>query len=145
MFNADIGKTLLYGVIIAIPTIMVAGPLFSRSIKHIKASPLKEFYNPVVMSDEQIPSMTISTLTALFSVILIMISSFIENFISANFILRGDYFYRKPCNCMLISVLVAIYTLGISRGIKIDNLMKSISESVSSITMVLLIIAGAEH
>ncbi len=110
MFNADIGKTLLYGVIIAVPTIIIAGPLFSRSIKHIKASPLKEFYNPVVMSDEEIPSMTVSTLTALFPVILIMISSFIENFISENFIFKEVIiFIGNPVIAMLISVLVAIY------------------------------------
>ena len=144
MFNADIGKTLLYGVIIAIPTIMVAGPLFSRSIRHIKASPLKEFYNPVVMSDEEIPNMTVSILTALFPVILIMISSFVENFISQHFIFKEVIiFIGNPVIAMLISVLLAIYTLGISRGVKIDNIMLSISESVSSITMVLLIIAGA--
>ncbi len=144
MFNADIGKTLLYGVIIAIPTIIIAGPLFSRSIKHIKASPLKEFYNPVVMSDEEIPSMTVSTLTALFPVILIMISSFVENFISENFIFKEVIiFIGNPVIAMLISVLLAIYTLGIARGVKIDNIMHSISESISSITMVLLIIAGA--
>ncbi|MBJ25947.1 MAG: gluconate transporter [Flavobacteriaceae bacterium] len=144
MFNADIGKTLLYGVIIAIPTIIIAGPLFSRSIKHIKASPLKEFYNPVVMSDEEIPSMTVSTLTALFPVILIMISSFVENFISESFIFKEVIiFIGNPVIAMLISVLLAIYTLGIARGVKIDNIMHSISESISSITMVLLIIAGA--
>ena len=33
MFNADIGKTLLYGIIIAIPAIIIAGPLFTRTIK----------------------------------------------------------------------------------------------------------------
>ena len=144
MFNADIGKTLFYGVIIAIPTIIIAGPLFSRSIKHIKASPLKEFYNPVVMRDEEIPSMTVSTLTALFPVILIMISSFVENFISENFIFKEVIiFIGNPVIAMLISVLLAIYTLGIARGVKIDNIMHSISGSISSITMVLLIIAGA--
>ena len=44
---------------------------------------------------------------------------------------------------MLISVLVAIYTLGISRGKKMKDVMNSVSMSVSSITMVLLIISGA--
>ena len=39
--------------------------------------------------------------------------------------------------------MVAIYTLGISRGKKMTSLMNSLSSSVSSITMVLLIIAGA--
>ncbi|MEE3034886.1 MAG: gluconate:H+ symporter [Bacteroidota bacterium] len=144
MFNADIGMTLFYGIIIAIPTILVAGPIFSRAVKHVKATPLKEFYNPNILSDEEIPKMSTSILTALLPVLLIMISSFVENFISENFILKEMLiFIGNPVIAMLVSVLVAIYTLGISRGVKIDEIMKSISDSVSSITMVLLIIAGA--
>ena len=41
LFKADIGKTLLYGIIIAIPAIIVAGPLFSRTIKNVVATPSK--------------------------------------------------------------------------------------------------------
>jgi Gnt-I system high-affinity gluconate transporter len=41
MFDADIGKTLIYGILISIPVIILAGPLFSRAIKSIKARPLK--------------------------------------------------------------------------------------------------------
>ena len=41
-FNADIGKTLLYGIFVAIPAIIVGGPLLSRTMKNIKATPLLE-------------------------------------------------------------------------------------------------------
>ena len=80
MFNADIGKTLLYGIIIAIPSIIVAGPLFSRTIKNVKATPLKEFYNPVILKDEEMPGLKISIFTALLPVILIVISTIAINF-----------------------------------------------------------------
>ena len=53
------------------------------------------------------------------------------------------FFLGNPVIAMLISVLVAIYTLGLSRGKKMVELMNSVSTSVSSITMVLLIISGA--
>src|SRR5690606_194792 len=56
MFNADIGKTLLYGLIIAVPAIIVAGPLFARTIKKVEAKPLKEFYNPNIIPKEELPS-----------------------------------------------------------------------------------------
>ena len=144
MFNADIGKTLLYGIIIAIPAIIVAGPLFSRTIKNINATPLKEFYNPIILKDEEMPRMGISVLTALLPVILIIFSSIFT------IIYPGDSMFKEiivfignPVIAMLISVLVAIYTLGLSRGKKMTELTTSISVSVSSITMVLLIIAGA--
>ena len=144
MFNADIGKTLLYGIIIAIPTIIVAGPLFTRTIKNIKATPLKEFYNPIVLKDEEMPGMGISLFTTLLPIILILCSTLFTLFISGEFLLKKIIvFIGNPVIAMLISVLVAIYALGISRGKKMSELMNSVSSSVSSITMILLIIAGA--
>lgn len=144
MFNADIGKTLLYGIIIAIPAIIVAGPLFSRTIKNINATPLKEFYNPIILKDEEMPRMGISVLTALLPVILIIFSSiFTIIYPSDSMFKEIIVFIGNPVIAMLISVLVAIYTLGLSRGKKMTELTTSISVSVSSITMVLLIIAGA--
>ncbi|WP_025667320.1 gluconate:H+ symporter [Aquimarina megaterium] len=144
MFKADIGKTLLYGILIAIPAIIVAGPLFTRTIKNIKATPLKEFYNPIVLKDEEMPSMGISVFSALLPVILIIFSTIVTSFLPKNSMFNQVVvFIGNPVIAMLISVLVAIYTLGISRGKKMAELMTSVSKSVSSITMVLLIIAGA--
>jgi Gnt-I system high-affinity gluconate transporter len=144
MFNADIGKTLLYGIIIAIPAIIIAGPLFTRTIKNINATPLKEFYNPVVLKDEEMPGMGISVFTALLPVILIIFSSIFTILYTENFMFKEIIvFMGNPVIAMLISVLVAIYTLGLSRGKKMVELMSSVSSSVSSITMVLLIISGA--
>ncbi|MDB4016238.1 gluconate:H+ symporter [Flavobacteriaceae bacterium] len=144
MFNADIGKTLLYGIIIAIPTIIVAGPLFTRTIKNIKATPLKEFYNPIVLKDEEMPGMGISLFATLLPIILILCSTLFTLFVPGKFLLKEVIvFIGNPVIAMLISVLVAIYALGISRGKKMPELMNSVSSSVSSITMILLIIAGA--
>ncbi len=144
MFKADIGKTLLYGILIAIPAIIVAGPLFTKTIKNVKATPLKEFYNPVVLKDEEMPKMSISIFSALLPVILIVLSTIVTSFIPGDFMFKKVIvFVGNPVIAMLISVLVAIYTLGISRGKKMTELMSSVSDSVSSITMVLLIIAGA--
>lgn len=144
MFGASIGKTLLYGIVVAIPAIVIAGPLFSRTIKNIKATPLPEFYNPVVLTDEQMPKMGISVLTALLPVILIGLSPLLD------YILPNDFpgrtyliFIGNPVMAMLISVLVAIYTLGLARGKSMKQVMDSVAASISSITMVLLIIAGA--
>lgn len=144
MFDADLGKTLLYGIIVAIPAIIVAGPLFSRTIKNIEATPLKEFLNPKVLQEDEMPSTMISILTALLPVILIGIAALLD------FLLPEANGFRKivaiagnPVIAMLISVLVAIYTLGLARGRKMTEIMSSVSNAVAGITMVLLIIAGA--
>ncbi|SNY95477.1 gluconate:H+ symporter [Flagellimonas pacifica] len=143
MFNANIGKTLLYGIIIAIPAIVIAGPLFARTIKNIEAKPLKEFYNPVVIKEEDLPSMAASVLSALLPILLIGVAIFAEQFLGEGNFRNILTFLGNPVIAMLISVLVAIYTLGLSRGRKMKEVMDSLSVSVSSITMILLIIAGA--
>ncbi len=144
MFGADIGKTLLYGIIIAIPTIIVAGPLLTRRLKNVEATPLKEFYNPIILKDNEMPSFGISVFSALLPVILIGISTLALSFVPENFAYKkGLEFIGNPAIAMLISVLVAIYTLGLSQGKKMPELMNSVAKGISGITMVLLIIGGA--
>nr|WP_299388700.1 gluconate:H+ symporter [Allomuricauda sp.] len=143
MFNADIGKTLMYGIVIAIPAILVAGPLFARTIKNVEAKPLEEFYNPVLIPENELPSTATSVLTALLPIILIGLGIGGENLIAEGLLRDILMFLGNPVIALLMSVLVAIYTLGIARGKDMKSIMQSISTSVSTITMILLIIAGA--
>ncbi|MDV7138034.1 gluconate:H+ symporter [Maribacter sp. TH_r10] len=144
MFNADIGKTLLYGLIVAVPAIIIAGPLFSRTIKNIKATPLQEFVNTKVLSDEEMPSTATSIITALFPVILIGIAA-LANLIlpEKSILLQITSIIGNPVFAMLLSVLLAIFTLGLNRGRTMKEVMDSVSHAIAGITMVLLIIAGA--
>ena len=142
IFNADIGKTLLYGIIVAIPAIIVAGPLLSRKLKGINATPLKEFINPVILKEEEMPSMANSIISALLPVILIAIAALAEFALPDTFFLK-KIFIGNPAIAMLISVLVAIYTLGLGRGKKMKEVMDSVGSAITGITMVLLIIAGS--
>jgi len=144
MFEADMGKTLIYGVIVAIPAILISGPILTRLIPKVDAKPLKEFMTNKVFSEDELPSFSNSILTALLPVILIAFSTLILNF----FNLEGIWFslikfLGNPVIALLLTVLVGTYTLGIARGLKMDEVMKIFSTAVSGITMVLLIIAGA--
>lgn len=144
MFEADMGKTLIYGVIVAIPAILISGPILTRFIPKVEAKPLKEFMTTKVFSEEELPSFSNSILTALLPVILIAVSTLIVNF----FPLEGLWlsiikFIGNPVIALLLTALVGTYTLGIARGLNMDGVMKIYGVAVSGITMVLLIIAGA--
>ncbi|TDT43891.1 Gnt-I system high-affinity gluconate transporter [Maribacter spongiicola] len=144
MFNADIGKTLLYGIIVAIPAIIVAGPLLSRTLKGINATPLKEFLNPVILKEDEMPSMANSIISALLPVILIAIAALAPLLLPADlFLTKILVFMGNPAIAMLIAVLVAIYTLGLGRGKSMKEVMDSVGSAITGITMVLLIIAGS--
>jgi len=144
MFEADMGKTLLYGLIVAIPAILISGPILIRFIPKVEAKPLKEFMTTKVFSEEELPSFSNSILTALLPVILIAVSTLIVNF----FPIEGMWlsiikFIGNPVIALLLTVLAGTYTLGIARGLNMDGVMKIYGAAVSGITMVLLIIAGA--
>ena len=144
MFGADIGVTLIYGIMVAIPAIIVAGPLFARTLKKYNPQPSEEFYNKEQVREEDLPSMSVSVITALSPVVFIGVSAGLV------LILGEDHSWSKwigyfgnPLIAMLLAVLLAIYTLGIRRGRKMSEISKSLEKAVAGITMVLLVIAGA--
>lgn len=144
MFKADLGKTLIYGMIIAIPVIVLAGPFFARTLKHIPASPLKEFVNSTVLTEEEMPGMTLSVISAVLPVLLIMIATGVD-LIPIKDTTAGHIiaFLGNPPVALLISVLFAAVMLGLRRGKTMKELSEMISRSVTGITMVLLVISGA--
>jgi Gnt-I system high-affinity gluconate transporter len=144
MFHADIGKTMLLGFLVAIPAIIVAGPVLAPRFKKIKATPLKEFTGQIPLEEHELPSAFISISTALMPALLIAFSGIACHFISLG---SPVYSYLKgigyPVLAMLLSVLFAIYFLGIRREKKISEIMDGFSQAISSIAMILLILAGA--
>ncbi len=144
MFKADLGKTLIYGFIIAIPTIIIAGPLLTRTIKNVEAVPLKELYNPVVLKDEEMPSFGLSIFSGMLPVILIGLSTLMLILLPHEFMLKSAIeFIGNPAIAMLLSVLIAIYNLGIAQGRKMPELMKSLSKGIAGIAMIIFVIGGA--
>jgi Gnt-I system high-affinity gluconate transporter len=144
MFEADLGKTLLYGILIAIPAILISGPILTRFIPKVEAKPLKEFMASKVFEEEELPSLTNSLITALLPVILIGFSTIISSFIAEDhFMYSLIKFIGNPVIALLLTVLIGIYTLGIARGNSMEGIMKIFGTAVSGITMVLLIISGA--
>jgi Gnt-I system high-affinity gluconate transporter len=144
MFNADLGKTMVYGIIVAIPAIIISGPFLSRALSKIDARPLQEFISSKPLNDEALPGFRVSFFTALLPVILIGFSTIAGFFMTEDNIIRKVLGYvGNPVIAMLISVLVAVYTLGLARGRKIADIMKSLTHSVVSLTVIMLLIAGA--
>jgi Gnt-I system high-affinity gluconate transporter len=144
MFNADLGKTLLFGLAIAIPTILVSGPLLARFLSRVDARPLPEFVSRETLPEDELPGFMTSIISALLPVILITSSTV------AGFFLTDENIVRKilgsvgnPVIAMLLSVLSAVYFLGIARGKAMAEIMKSLAHSVSSIAMIMLLISGA--
>ena len=138
--HADMGKTLLYGFVVAIPTLIIAGPLFAMTLKNIRAEPAAIFRGEP-KPDHELPSTFASFFTALLPVALLGVFTGIT-------LLRPELtqslaFYANPLVVMLASYVVAIFTLGVGRGRTLPQVMDSAQEALREIAPILLIIAGA--
>jgi len=144
MFEADIGKTLIYGVLLSIPAILISGPLLTRFLPKVEAKPLKEFMTTRVFKQDELPSLFNSLSTALLPVLLIGFSTLISLLIQEESILsKCINFVGNPVIALLLTLLLGTYSLGISRGKTMNQIMKTYADAVSGITMVLLVISGA--
>lgn len=148
-YNANIGQVLLLGFIIAIPTVIVAGPLFSKFAKKIMPDAFNRVGNIKALGEqktfklEETPGFGISTLTSLFPVILMALATIFSLAIKGSSPLKNVIeFIGAPDTAMLISLLLAIYTMGIARKIPMKSIMQSVETSVMQIAMMLLIIGG---
>jgi Gnt-I system high-affinity gluconate transporter len=142
--HADMSKTLIYGIIIAIPTISLAGPLFAKTLRRYNPKPSNNILQIEPMPENQMPRIGISLITALMPVILLAVTAIILFFVSINSVFgKIMEFIGDPNIAMLLSVLIAIYFLGMKRGKKIPFIMKQLEDAFKSISVILLIIAGS--
>lgn len=143
IFHADMGKTLLYGTIIAIPTVILAGPVYSQFLRHIDKPVPEGLYNPKKFTEQEMPSFAVSVWTSLVPVVLMALRAITEMLLPAgNPILAYTEFFGDPIMATLIAVLIAIFTFGLNRGRSMDDVMGTITDSIKIIAMMLLIIGG---
>ncbi|GKU77295.1 GntP family permease [Paenibacillus sp. L3-i20] len=152
-YGADIGEVLLYGFIISIPTVLIAGPLFTKLAKKFVPDSFTKTGNIASLGEqkqfklEDTPGFGISVFTAMLPVILMSIATIITLLQKTlgwedNSLLAVIRFLGDASTSMLISLLVAVYTMGIARKIPIKSIMESCTTSISHIGMMLLIIGG---
>ncbi len=142
-FGANMGTTLTYGIIVAIPAIILAGPIFSKTLKNMPIRPLRVF-NSTEKPVDELPSKSLSFITALFPVFLLIITTVFEFFVGTPSVFFPIVkFIADPAIVMLIAILIATYTLGLRMGKKMEEVMNVYTESVKEVGMVLLITAGA--
>ncbi|WP_159730978.1 gluconate:H+ symporter [Sphingobacterium sp. 18053] len=147
LFHADMGLTLIYGLLIAIPAIILGGPIFGRSLKNIRASQESIFREKDRSESVQYPRPTVgvSLAVALLPVLLIVLFTLLPYcYHTTNIALQqGVKFIGNPTVVMIIAVGVATYLLGLKLGRSMTNVMTIYESAVKDIAMILLIIAGS--
>jgi Gnt-I system high-affinity gluconate transporter len=142
-FNANMGITLLYGIAIAIPAIIVAGPLFSKTLKNIESHPLEAFV-PAKITNDKLPGTAISFITALLPVILLMLTTLYPYLFNHRLPFQNVVaMLGQPSIVMLVALVFATVTLGIKAGRNISQAMTVYADAVKDVGMIILIIGGS--
>ncbi|KAF0241034.1 MAG: gluconate:H+ symporter [Sediminibacterium sp.] len=138
--NANTGTVLLYGLLIAIPTVIIAGPLFATTLKKMEAKPLSIF-EPKQIATELLPGKFNSFFSALLPAILMIVFALFQfNEVSTGTMLK---FWSDPSIVLLLSLTFATISLGIANKYSVKSIMQFFSDAIQEIAPILLIIAGA--
>lgn len=144
LFKADLGKTLLYGLCVAIPALLLAGIIFPEFIKKIRTAPPPGIFGSEKASVQALPGFGISLFTALIPVLL-MAASAVQGVYSkgeSNIMSAVLHFAGDPGMAMLIAVICALLFLGVFRGLSVKSLMDRTGGSINAIATIVLVIAA---
>ena len=144
IFNANIGKTMLYGLLIAVPAIVISGPLYTKLFKKesLEVTAPEGLAIDTIFKEEELPSFFWSMLTAVLPIIFISIKTIVDLVApDTRWKILTD-FIGNAGTALMITFIVSAFTLGVRRGKSIKEVMNTFSEAVAGIAMILLIIAG---
>jgi Gnt-I system high-affinity gluconate transporter len=140
-FKADLGKTLIYGLVIAIPVVIIAGPLLGRFLKRLNIPiPAQE---KVETEEKKLPGVFESFMLALLPVLLIALAVIANTFFPGESIVKKVVLFIGDATiALLLSVLLAVLFLGIAKGRSMQKVMQWLNDSISGVAVILLIITA---
>jgi GntP family gluconate:H+ symporter len=149
-YKADIGKTILYALIVGLPTAAVAGPLFARLMnRHVKLPAVNPMADQLteeadaVKASRKLPGFGITLFTIFLPVILMLVGSWADLFTTPKTIANDAL--RLAGNsvvALLIAALVSFFTFGRARGFDRDTVLKFTNECLAPTANITLVVGA---
>lgn len=147
-YDADIGRTIAYALLVGIPTAALAGPMFAKLVsRYVIPAPNNPLMEELVEQGppRDLPGFGITVFTILLPVGLMLLGSWADVFTVpqslANDLLR---LAGNSVVALLLALLVSFYTLGWARGFDRKAILKFTNECLGPIALVTLVVgAGA--
>ena len=151
LFGADMGLTLIYGMVVGGVALMVAGPLLAMTLKGITpqpggpgASQSADLFADSNLPEERLPGPFNSCFAALLPVVLIAAATALGYLPQVSPQVRAvASFAGQPAVVLLGSLIYATLSLGVAGGMSLKTLMQGCGESLKEVSGILLVLAGA--
>lgn len=147
IYHADVGRTILYALLIGIPSAILAGPLFAKMVApHVQLSA----ENPMAADftehgeERNLPGFWLAIFTVLFPVLLMLVGSGADAFAAKGTPLNSAlHLIGNDDMALLIGVLLSFLTLGLMRGFSRETVLRFSNECLApTATITLLVGAG---
>jgi GntP family gluconate:H+ symporter len=145
-YNADIGRTIAYALIVGVPTAAVAGPLFGKLVsRYVVPDPNNPLMDEMAEQGKprDLPGFGVTLFTILLPVALMLLGSWADLFTPpkslANDLLR---LAGNSVVALLIALLVSFWTLGRARGFDRNTILKFTNECLGPIAAVTLVVGA---
>jgi gluconate transporter len=140
-FKANMGKTLIYGLIIVTPVVALTGPMLGRILRNVKV-PISPFFTTKGAIERPLPAAFPSFLIGLLPVILITVAVLADSFLPDQPIKNILLFAGDPTIALLLSVVTAIWYFGLRKGESMGTVTKWLNDAIGGIAVILLIITA---
>ena len=147
-FGADIGKTIFYGLLVGLPTAIIAGPVYGAWIaKSVPGSATHELAETLARdrgdSRDDMPGFGITLFTILLPVALMLAKTLADIATPDTSPVRVWMdFIGNPIVALLAGLLVGIWTFGFGRGLDAKGVAKQLDASLLPVAAILLIIGA---
>jgi GntP family gluconate:H+ symporter len=144
-YHADIGRTILFGLIVGLPTAALAGPIFARWVSPRIVLPS---VNPLAAQLEgdlsaTMPGFGISMFTVLVPVLLMLLASAGDALLDATSpVLAALHFIGHPIVALLLALLLSFWTLGRVRHFTRAQLLTLCNDCLAPTATILLVIGA---
>ncbi|MFF2304681.1 gluconate:H+ symporter [Streptomyces sp. NPDC058128] len=144
--GANLGVTLALGLVVAIPTVIIAGPLFARYAARWVDIPAPENMIPTRPSEdlEKRPGFGVTVATVMLPVVLMLVKALVDIVVDdpENGIQKVTDVIGSPLIALLAAVIVGMFTLGRAAGFTKERLSTTVEKSLAPIAGVLLIVGA---
>lgn len=142
--NANLGITLALGLIVAIPTVIISGPLFGKlAVKWVPIAAPENTAEAAPKSAENRPSFTSAIAVILLPVVLMLASSIVDLTGQSETVWgRALAFIGTPLAALLITTIFAMVVLGYMQKFTRDAVNGMVGQSFSSVAGIILIVAA---
>lgn len=153
-YGANIGLVLVYGIIVAIPTVIVSGIYYPKLARKIVPSAFgneqlerSTFATTEDVKFNKLPTFRLSLFTALFPVFLMAIGALLDILqkqigFEDNVFINILKLITNSSTAMLLSLIIALYTMGIKQNISRKQIAQSCTDAINAMGMLLLVIGG---